>query len=191
MKTYLDQSDVDKLLAATTNLHDYLIVSILWVTGMRITELISLRVKDFDPSDNTLTIRHLKAKGEEKYRTIPLRPDVGIILSDYIERSELADEDDLVFPICRQYANVMFRNIAIKAGMGGKVLVHPESNKRHYISPHRFRDALAVHWLGKNSKLEGQKGLQLMLGHQRFDTTARYFKLGMKEVKAVYDKIWR
>ena len=70
------------------------------------------------------------------------------------------------------------------------MLTHASSNKKHYVSPHKFRDAIATHWLHANSNLEAQKALQGMLGHKDFSTTARYFKLGLDDVEKVYGHLW-
>lgn len=193
MKTYLSQDEVEQLLSACDNQRDYLLIAILWVTGMRVGELISLHPVDLDTESNILTIIHEKSRGSKpeakKFRQIPVRPDIVGYLAKYIAVLNI-EPDQRIFPICRQSIYSVIQSIAKKAGLGGRILTHPESNRKHYISPHKFRDALAVHWLGKKSNLEGQKALQSMLGHQSFATTARYFKLGMKEVKGVYAKIW-
>ena len=161
-------------------------VRILWTTGVRITELLSLTARDIE--DGVLNIRHLKSK-DGKHRQIPLRSDVAKELGRYIE-SEGMKLGDRVFSLTRQRVNDIIREVAERAGFGGKVLVHLDSNRKHYISPHKFRDAIAVHWLKTKGDAEGQKALQNMLGHADFNTTAKYFKLSLDDVKNVYDKLW-
>lgn len=182
-KTYLTIEDVRKLVDAATLERDRLVVLLLSQTGVRVSELVGLKVGDI--GQDTLTIRHLKSRGE-KYRQVPVSPYLAKALHSFCNG---VAGDNRVFPITRIRVQGILRTLAERAGLQGKVLTHPNTGKKHYISPHRLRDALAVNWLRVRGDLEGQKALQDMLGHASFSTTARYFKLGMDDVRKVYQDV--
>lgn len=70
---YLEKPQVDVLLeaAAACNNRDYLIIKLLWRTGIRVNELLNIR--PCDPEYHTNMVRILKAKGN-KQRRVPLDP---------------------------------------------------------------------------------------------------------------------
>jgi integrase/recombinase XerD len=59
------------------------------------------------------------------------------------------------------------------------------------VSPHRLRDAFAVHAMKTDDSGEGMRLLQEHLGHTSFNTTAKYSKIAGEERKAWYEKLWR
>ena len=188
MKPYLSQGDVGKLLEAADNLRAYLIIKTLWSTGMRVSELIGIKTTDVDPSSNTISIVHLKASGAERHRLVPVHHSLANELLDYVSKAKIKD-GERIFPINRQTVSARLMVTAEKAGFGGKVLTNPESMRKHNVSPHKLRDALAVHWLKKKNTIEGMKALQGVLGHANYNTTARYFKLNIDDVRRVYNEV--
>ncbi len=78
---------------------------------------------------------------------------------------------------------------AAKAGL--PELVNPETGKRHSISPHRLRDAFAVHAMKTDDSGDGIRLLQEHLGRASFNTTARYRKIATQEHEAWYRKLWQ
>jgi integrase/recombinase XerD len=70
-------------------------------------------------------------------------------------------------------------------------LVNPETGKRHGVSPHRLRDAFAVHAVKLDDSGDGLRLLQEHLGHVSFNTTAKYRKIAGEELKEWYQKLWR
>lgn len=184
MKTFLTQDDLTAIVEAAPYLQDKVIIDLLWHTGIRVTELIGIRYEDIDWENRLITIRHLKSRGGERKRQVPIRQETLDLMRQFPVTA------GLLFPVSRVYIYIMIRQAAEAAGMGGKVLTHPTSGKKHYISPHRFRDALAMLWMEKHPDFEGMKGLQDHLGHASIDSTARYLKLSPEHIKKAYDKIW-
>ncbi|GAI43424.1 unnamed protein product, partial [marine sediment metagenome] len=70
-------------------------------------------------------------------------------------------------------------------------LVNPETGKVHSVSPHRLRDAFAVHAVKLDDSGDGLRLLQEQLGHMSFNTTARYRKVASDELKEWYEKLWK
>lgn len=70
-------------------------------------------------------------------------------------------------------------------------LVNPETGRMHYVSPHRLRDAFAVHAVKTDSTGDGLRLLQEHLGHQSITTTMRYRKISGTEHRQWYEKLWQ
>ena len=73
----------------------------------------------------------------------------------------------------------------------GWKVVNSETGKKHHVSPHRLRDAFAVHAVKADDSGDGLRLLQVHLGHASFDTTARYRKVAGEEHRRWYDKLWQ
>ena len=78
---------------------------------------------------------------------------------------------------------------AEKAGL--PKLINMESGKVHGISPHRLRDAFAVHAMKTNDSTEGARLLQVHMGHSSFDTTAKYREVYGDEQQKWYQNLWK
>ena len=125
-----------------------------------------------------------------RLRTLPLDIETRDMLKDYIRRGGpvVREGKRLIFGINRHRAWQVIRDCARKAGLGE--LVNPETGRRHNVSPHRLRDAFAVHAVKLDDSGDGLRLLQQHLGHASFDTTARYRKVSGSEHRAWYDKLW-
>lgn len=80
------------------------------------------------------------------------------------------------------------KECANKAGF--PKLINPETGKTHNVSPHKLRDAFAVNAVKVNDSGDGLRLLQEHLGHQSFNTTAKYRKVAGEELKTWYQKLW-
>ena len=87
---------------------------------------------------------------------------------------------NLLFGINRHRAWQIVRECSEKAGL--PKLVNPETGRVHNVSPHRLRDAFAAtHAVKLDDSGDGLRLLQEHLGHQSFNTTAKYRKVSGKE----------
>lgn len=125
-----------------------------------------------------------------RLRILPINGNTLDILRDYIRRSGAVRRDgqQLIFGINRHRAWQVVRDCAEKAGL--PPLVNPETGKRRGISPHRLRDAFAVHAVKLDDSGDGLRLLQEHLGHASFNTTAKYRKVSGEEHKEWYQKLW-
>jgi integrase/recombinase XerD len=136
-----------------------------------------------------------KAQTEEqehrRQRVLPVDGDTLSALKDYIRRGGpvLRDAKRLIFGINRHRAWQIVRECAEKVGL--PKLVNPETGRVHNVSPHRLRDAFAVHAVKLDDSGDGLRLLQEHLGHQSFNTTARYRKVSGKEHRDWYRKLWK
>lgn len=139
-------------------------------------------------------VRVEKAVAEEKehrrVRTLPIDAETLEMIRDYIDRGGpvSCNGKQFLFGISRRHAWKIVRDCAERAGLGE--LVNPETGKRHGISPHKLRDAFAIHAVKLDDSGDGLRLLQEHLGHASFNTTAKYRKIGGEEHKEWYGKLW-
>jgi len=130
-----------------------------------------------------------KEQEHRRVRTLPLDGDTLEMLKDYIKRGGpvIRDGKKLLFGINRHRAWQIVGACAERAKL--PKLVNPETGKVHNVSPHRLRDAFAVHAVKLDDSGDGLRLLQEQLGHVSFNTTARYRKVAAVELKEWYDKL--
>jgi len=180
----LNLKELDKLLSEENfkgllGKRDQAIMELLYATGMRVTELISLRRNDIK-----LEHRLLKCTGKgNKERWIPFTDRAHNILNEYIQsiRPRLIKKKDtnLLFlnnhgkPISRQGVFYLIKNYAKISGIKKKV------------TPHTFRHTLATHLIENGADL---RSVQEMLGHSDISTTQIYTHVSRKWIKEEYFK---
>jgi len=132
----------------------------------------------------------VKQVEHRRQRILPIDQDTLAMLKDYIERGGpvVKDSKRLLFGINRHRAWQIMRDCAEKVGL--PKLINPETGKVHNVSPHKLRDAFAVHAVKLNDSGDGLRLLQEHLGHQSFNTTARYRKVSGKEHEEWYQRLW-
>ena len=131
-----------------------------------------------------------QAKEHRRLRTLPIDGGTLEMLEDYIHRGGPVTRGGikLIFGINRHRAWQIVRSCAENAGLPG--LINPESGRTHGVSPHRLRDAFAVHAMKLDDSGDGLRLLQEHLGHASFNTTAKYRKVAGEEHKVWYDRLW-
>jgi len=123
-------------------------------------------------------------------RTLPIDSDTLEMLKDYIRRGGPVSREGkmLIFGINRHRAWQIVRDCAERAGL--PQLVNTKTGRVYGVSPHRLRDAFAVHAVKLDDSGDGLRLLQEHLGHASFDTTAKYRKVAGQELKQWYEKLW-
>jgi len=224
MKTYLEPEEVRLLEEAATCLRDRLLIRLLFHTGCRISEALSLKVDDIDFVQGTVRIEHLKARvnlacpacsarlgkshtfcpkcgakvaativkeqQHRRMRVLPLDGDTSEMLEDFIKRGGPVNQNGKrrIFGINRHRAWQVVTACAERVSL--PKLVNPDTGKIHNVSPHRLRDAFAVHAVKLNDSGDGLRLLQEHLGHASFNTTAKYRKVAGEELRGWYDRLW-
>jgi len=125
-----------------------------------------------------------------RIRILPIDAKTLRMLEDYIRRGGpvLRHGEKFIFGINRHRAWQIVRDLAEKAGLSP--LVNPETGRMRGISPHRLRDAFAIQAMKTDDSGDGLRLLQEHLGHQSFNTTAKYRKVSGKEHQEWYQKLW-
>jgi len=126
-----------------------------------------------------------------RMRTLPLDKATLRLLKRYIKRGGPVNRGGrtLVFGINRHRAWQIVKECAERAKL--PQLINPETGKVHNISPHRLRDAFAVHAMKLDDSGDGLRLLQEQLGHVSFNTTAKYRKVAGEEQKDWYNRLWQ
>jgi integrase/recombinase XerD len=137
-------------------------------------------------------IKKAQAEQQERrrQRMLPVDADTLDTLKEYVERGGpvLRNGKRLIFGINRHRAWQVVKECAEQGGL--PKLINAESGKIHNVSPHRLRDAFAVHAVKLNDSGDGFRLLQEHLGHTSFNTTAKYRKVAGEELKVWYDRLW-
>lgn len=166
----LDVSEIDNMIAAippdsTYALRNEAIIETLYGSGLRVSELCSLRISHIN-FENQYAI--VEGKGS-KQRLVPLSPRSQQLIAQYMEirshsRIRLGNEDILFLsrqgrPLSRVMVFYVIRDLAIAAGITKDV------------SPHTLRHSFATHLLEGGASL---RVIQEMLGHESITTTEVY-----------------
>jgi len=132
----------------------------------------------------------IKEQEHRKIRTLPLDSETLTMLREYIDRGGAVNKNGkmLIFDINRHRAWQIIKECAERGGL--PKLVNPETGRVHNVSPHRLRDAFAVHAMKCDDSGDGLRLLQEHLGHASFNTTAKYRKVAGQELKQWYNKLW-
>lgn len=160
-----DQPDKNSL----KGLRDRAMIALLCVTGIRVSELVSLRVDDLNLDEH-----YLICSDSQKERVIPLLAEAEEVLRDYLDRSRphfiRTEDSGLLFmnlqghAMSRQGFWKLLKGYAKKAGI------------KEDITPHTLRNSLAVHLIKEGNDL---RRVQEILGHADLSTTQRYLAEGI------------
>ena len=133
----------------------------------------------------------LEEQEHRRQRVLPIDSQTLDMLKEYVERGGpvIRNGKRLIFGINRHRAWQIVCDCAEKVGL--PKLVNPETGKVHNVSPHRLRDAFAVHAVKTNDSGDGLRLLQQHLGHASFNTTAKYRKVAGEEHREWYQKLWQ
>ncbi|MBE0481371.1 MAG: tyrosine-type recombinase/integrase [Dehalococcoidia bacterium] len=139
---------------------------------------------------NRVSAAVMQQREHRRQRVLPIDPDTLEMLKEYIERGGPVAKGGktLIFGINRHRAWQIVKECAERAALPS--LVNPETGKVHNVSPHKLRDAFAVMAVKQNDTGDGLRMLQEHLGHQSFNTTARYRKVSGKEHRDWYSRLW-
>lgn len=179
----LSLEEIDRLLDQPDShsfkgIRDRAMLELLYATGIRVSELIHLKVSDLD-----IVRGYIVCREGTKERFIPFGESTRSALRLYLDhaRSVLlgGKSSDYLFTNCtggtmsRQGFWKVLKGYASAAGISAD------------ITPHSLRHSFAAHLLQNGADL---KSVQTMLGHSDISTTAMYRNLEMIKLKEVYTR---
>lgn len=179
----LSEVEVEALLAAPDvqlplELRDRAMLEVLYATGLRVTELVQLRLSQLSISQELVRVI---GKGN-KERLVPLGEEALTWVSEYLgsARSALHQHDsDWVFitqrggPLTRQAFWYRLKHYAQRAGIDS------------HLSPHTLRHAFATHLLNHGADL---RVLQMLLGHSDLSTTQIYTHVARERLQQLHQQ---
>jgi integrase/recombinase XerC len=157
---------------------DRLLLSILYHTGIRVSELVNLKEKQVDLGHRTLKVL---GKGN-KERIIPVSPDLIQMIQDYIsrKRKELKNPD-LHYLLVNQKGSKIYTQYAyraVKRYLGQVTTIDKKS-------PHILRHSFATHLANNGADLNAIKEL---LGHSSLASTQVYTHNTIEKLKNIHQK---
>jgi len=144
-------------------IRDCLIIEFLYATGIRISELLMIKVNDIDKNDKTIKIL---GKGS-KERIVYYGDYAKDILDTYLKVRKEINENDSVYLFINKKGNPL-NPVDIK-NIINETLKNAQVN--HKISAHTFRHTFATHLLNNGADI---KSVQELLGHENLSTTQIY-----------------
>jgi integrase len=181
---YFKAGEREAIYNSAKNSRDKLLIKLLWKTGRRITEILTIKVKDIDFDDSRILFNIEKKKKD--YRAWkPIDEKTLYELSTYISKKELNDEDYL-FKSCsskgyltRIRAYQILQEICFKIG-----IFYVGAKKPH---PHHFRHSFAIEKAKKLKSPADIRKLQQYLEHSTLSMTENYLQFGNQDLRSIIE----
>ncbi|HIG41748.1 MAG TPA: site-specific tyrosine recombinase XerD [Gammaproteobacteria bacterium] len=179
----LTETDIEALLrspdvATTIGLRDRTMLEVLYASGLRVTELVTLKLTDINLRQGVVRVM---GKGN-KERLVPLGEEAIAWIQKYLleARQELLKKNlqqDIVFPSTQakpMTRQTFWHRIRLHAQTAGIV---------KKLSPHTLRHAFATHLLNHGADL---RVVQMLLGHSDLSTTQIYTHVAQQRLKQLH-----
>ena len=184
LPSVLTEDEIKKILSAPNTktlkgIRDKAILELLYACGLRVSELVQLKIKDVD-----FDMKFLRITGKgDKIRIVPIGSFAFKHLQNYLIKVRPVylkkRSSDIIFlnkfgkPISRQSIWQLIKFYAKKSGISKQ------------ISPHTFRHSFATHMLNNGADL---RVVQLLLGHSDISTTQVYLHVSKERLKEIHKK---
>jgi integrase/recombinase XerD len=184
LPTFLSIAEVDTLIAqpdvsATLGLRDRAMIELLYATGLRVSELVGVRLADLHLDEHYLTCI---GKGS-KERLVPIGDQATDWIRKYSSQARRALLKGRASP--RLFLNARGGPLS-RVGFWKILKQHARrAGLPRTISPHVLRHSFATHLLERGADL---RAIQLMLGHADLSTTQIYTHVLEARLRTVYDR---
>ena len=176
LPNYLSYEELAKILdnidiSTKVGLRNRLLVEMFYATGCRVSEMINIKVRDINKSNNSIRIM---GKGKKmrivyfgEYARDYLDRYLPLIATDYLFTQESGDK--LSIHDVEYIISDLVKNLALKT----------------HVTPHTLRHTFATHLLNNGADI---KTVQELLGHSSLNTTGIYTHVSNERIKEVYRK---
>ena len=165
-------------LQSDKGIRDKAMLELLYATGIRVSELISLKTEDMN-----LNMEYVICHEKSKDRVIPFGSEAKKALENYMQKTRAqmvgSSESEYLFvncsgkPMSRQGFWKLIKHYAEKAGIEKE------------ITPHTFRHSFAAHLLENGADVQS---VQKMMGHADVSSTQMYLEMQAGNVRDVYKR---
>ena len=159
-------------------IRDRAMLELLYATGIRVSELISLKVKDIN-----LKLGYLTCSSGERERVIPFGTTAKQAVEHYMEGARKIllgeQESDYLFLNCSGKSMSRQGFWKVLKGYAASAVIQQD------ITPHTLRHSFAAHLVQNGADL---KSVQEMMGHSDISTTQIYMNMNIHKIRDVYMK---
>lgn len=178
---YLREEEAEKLLSAPASgtdegLRDRALLELLYATGLRVSELVALKLGDVDLKSGLL---ECQGKGS-KQRRVPVGRSAQSSLCEYLRvRRRLLDGKSSTLLFVRAGGRPLTRQ-----WVWGRLREYADAQGLKEVSPHGLRHSFATHLLQRGAD---SRSVQAMLGHSDLGTTQIYTHITGQRLRSTYD----
>ena len=171
LPTVLSKEEVKKLFVSSPNKKSNLMLKMLYSSGLRVSELVNLKIEDLEPSQKMGWVRSGKGR---KDRMLILSENILGELNAFI--SQKSAQNGYLFSnkagnhLTSRNLQKLIKKASERAGI----------NKR--VTPHSLRHSFATHLLENGTDI---RKIQELLGHSNLQTTQIYTKVSAEELRKV------
>ena len=157
------------------HLRNLVLFRLLLDTGLRISELLSLQLHNFDFETRTILVTHTKTKVD---RYVFYSPETQNYLTKYIVQSKI---DSYIF------INLQTRE-PVKVDRIQKICqnLQKKIKTRYSISPHKWRHTFATKFVSRNGNMEV---LRILMGDTNLLTTQKYLHINSQKLRQEYERV--
>lgn len=176
METVLTEAAKAAKGGSSADLRFWSALEMLYASGLRVSELVNLKIADVDFE---LGFLHVRGKGGFE-RLVPFGKKARQALRLHLARQESQTKESYVFGGSKGRPWTRFGFYAALKKWIKKILPHTGR-----ISPHKIRHSFATHLLNRGADL---KSIQELLGHRKLSTTQIYTHLDLANLKNLHRK---
>jgi len=161
----LAKEQIMSMIDSLSNIKHQIAIELLYSSGMRLSELLNLKIEDIDFENNTLKVR--QGKGAKDRITIISR-NTALKIRKFKPAGKVLEGRNGKYSA--KSVQLIINNAARKAGIKQKV------------TPHMLRHSFATHLLESGIDI---RYIQMLLGHSRLETTQIYTRVANSKIKGI------
>jgi len=168
LPSVLTKDEVKKLIDAAETNKSKMIISFLYSSGLRVSEIVNLKMADLNLADKTGWVRQGKGKKDRVFiLSDKLIDQLKLYQAKYPTYTYLLSKDE---PLTTRNIQKIVKHAASKMGLNKK------------ITPHTLRHSFATHLLEAGTDI---RFIQVLLGHSNLSTTQIYTHVSTDELKKI------
>lgn len=173
LPTVLSKEQIIKMISGTGNIKHCLMLVLLYSSGLRVSELVSLKLNDIDVARKTIHVRG--GKGKKDRITILSGKAIQVFEQYCLEYQPL----EYIFESYQPEINISTRTAQIVVAEAAR-----KAGITKTVGPHTLRHSFATHMLENGVNL---RYIQSMLGHKRLETTQIYTRVATDKFAGIND----